>query len=937
MKFHSLSLLMLACSFGYATTITITSPVTNVDVPDGPEFATSVLHRPWDMSGLRQIGRDFGFNTIQSTGGIWSGTSGFNANNVRSAPGVGGALDNFKLFVLNPNFLRSNQPNYVPYSSYFTNGTPYGHLMPLDADKYSRLSFRMSLSQANRSNVAVWWTKTFNRLPEQDVNFSSYPDSEIQWQSPQFTTITQPKRATGFRIYDLDPNSRSIDPEQKGPAFAAAAAPASNKQNWSGTIWGFFIQPSDQAFASDNVPVSFDWIRAYDPVSSPEVTITWNSSGLDGFYDYVQLWIDDDNSGFDGDLFIDGLVNDGSYALKTGALPPGDYYVYLRGMNNQQPINVLGTSGYSARIRVGAPPLVEITSPSYTSGEDYAASELGNPWDFSDTGDWMSTAEMSQISINGGIFSAVTDPPQNPPAPESDDRIVMNTKRNGQIVPINTKKYRYFSVRMRVPNAAGYGDIDDKLTRGWLGRLIWWNASITADGSNYKDIPILEGWRTYSVDLWDDVFLEDIGVLSGVPQLGWEELPLVRFFRFDPLEAWFPTSFEIDWMSLNAENTLSNGSYTIEWDVSNTGASNVDVRIFADPENSPGVITRSQNPIHTATNRSLGSDSFVWSPASLTKNTFIRVEIDDGTHVVETTSTTPISTGFFPPTSRTIPVAGDFDGDGTSDLAVFETATGTWYIRPSSGPVPFSVKWGDASMTPVKGDYNGDGVDDLAMFQPGTGKWYILNTVTRTAIVFGVKWGDGSMTPVPGDYNGDGKWDLGLYQQATGNWFARSATGPSPLIVFARNWGNATMVPVSGDYNNDGVYDFGVFQPSTGNWFVRAARSGSNGSAIIVFNRNWGSAAMQPVSGDFNGDGRHDLAVYHTTLNQWFIRKPVGKNAVLLFGRKWGSGAMQRVSGDYNGDGRDDLAMYDGSTGKWYILSGSGNPLIAFGEQWGSP
>ena len=78
-----------------------------------------------------------------------------------------------------------------------------------------------------------------------------------------------------------------------------------------------------------------------------------------------------------------------------------------------------------------------------------------------------------------------------------------------------------------------------------------------------------------------------------------------------------------------------------------------------------------------------------------------------------------------------VPVPGDYDGDGITDIAVFRAPTGTWYMRNSGAPAA-AVVWGGAGDMPAPGDYDGDGKTDIAVFRPSTGTWYVRFASTGT-------------------------------------------------------------------------------------------------------------------------------------------------------------------------------------------------------------
>ena len=118
---------------------------------------------------------------------------------------------------------------------------------------------------------------------------------------------------------------------------------------------------------------------------------------------------------------------------------------------------------------------------------------------------------------------------------------------------------------------------------------------------------------------------------------------------------------------------------------------------------------------------------------------------------------------------------------------------------------------------PVAGDYDGDGRTDPAVYQPSTGEWIILQSSTDYTTSVTIIIGLSTDIPVPADYDGDGITDAAVFQPSTGRWIVQQSSHPSGAVVVA-TLGNKADIPVAADYDGDGKADLAVFH--SGGWLI---------------------------------------------------------------------------------------------------------------------
>ncbi|MBS1792281.1 MAG: CHRD domain-containing protein [Acidobacteria bacterium] len=270
----------------------------------------------------------------------------------------------------------------------------------------------------------------------------------------------------------------------------------------------------------------------------------------------------------------------------------------------------------------------------------------------------------------------------------------------------------------------------------------------------------------------------------------------------------------------------------------------------------------------------------------------------------------------------------DYDGDGRTDFSVVRFPSGssaplTFWNLNSRGTVQNAV-WGDANRDiPAPGDYDGDGKTDIAVYRNGAnnngqGEFWILRSSDGNVQYYA--WGVTDDVPVQRDYDGDGITDAAVFRygaaatDVTGWYIRNSSTGTVRIEAFGLSGDsiNSSDYPIPGDYDGDGKFDLAVYRvgQAPNNAFIikRSSDNAVTYTPFGVFSTDY------VVPGDYDGDGKFDLAVVRSsgTLTWWVLQSSTGTIRTTVFGNGNSDIPMQ---GDYDGDGRTDAGVYrEGAT-----------------------
>jgi hypothetical protein len=287
---------------------------------------------------------------------------------------------------------------------------------------------------------------------------------------------------------------------------------------------------------------------------------------------------------------------------------------------------------------------------------------------------------------------------------------------------------------------------------------------------------------------------------------------------------------------------------------------------------------------------------------------------------------------------------GDFNHDGKPDVIVTQNASGTATVllnnTLASSPLPIGRNLGTENLSYATGnmadavtvaDFNGDGIPDMAVafFEDYTVQVLKGNGDGTFGAAATYSVGKHPYAIASADLNHDGFPDLVVANEADGTISVLlnngsggfSAASGSPITVGTLPTGLAI-----GDLNGDGIPDIAVANFNSNDVSILIGKGDGTFTPASTPTLAGQTNPYNVVIGDFNGDGKQDIA---------FTNNGSASMEVYLGN---GDGTFQSptinatnakptsiVTGDFNRDGNLDIAVGDSTANNISMFLGAGN------------
>ncbi|MCQ9206769.1 MAG: hypothetical protein NG740_02665 [Omnitrophica bacterium] len=194
-------------------------------------------------------------------------------------------------------------------------------------------------------------------------------------------------------------------------------------------------------------------------------------------------------------------------------------------------------------------------------------------------------------------------------------------------------------------------------------------------------------------------------------------------------------------------------------------------------------------------------------------------------------------------------LTGDFNGDGLTDIGQINVKqneqVNIGITKNNLRPAALST-WGSniniSDFASMAGDFNGDGLTDLCFYKDSSKVWDVM--VSQGGDSTGgnfsslARWlsdfGGTDKDPILGDFNTDGLTDVGYVEKESGQWVIKYALSNGTSFIPDKD-ANNNDIPytyptgisdstdgtlITGDMNGDGLFDVAAFDKTTREWMI---------------------------------------------------------------------------------------------------------------------
>jgi len=288
-----------------------------------------------------------------------------------------------------------------------------------------------------------------------------------------------------------------------------------------------------------------------------------------------------------------------------------------------------------------------------------------------------------------------------------------------------------------------------------------------------------------------------------------------------------------------------------------------------------------------------------------------------------------------PAASAPTGIVSDNFGNGQVDLAVTDAGRGVVDVLLGQGNGSFrvasSISVGANPSAIVAADF-GNGQIDLATTDANANDVSVLvgngNGTFQPAIHTGA--GTTPLALVTGDFNGDGRTDLATGNAGSNDISVLLSKGDGTFQGTAANHtGNVAVAVATGDFTDNGNLGVAVLDFGSNSVTILPGNGDGTFQQPLTFSLPAGANPSAIAAGDFNNDGRTDLAIAEPGLAidgafgavQIFLGNGDGTFDALAPIPVAAPSAI--VAGDFTGNGRIDLAVTDSYPSAVTILMGN--------------